>query len=110
MSEEKKLAKINSIRLGSGGYQDAMFGITFSFTGQGWGVDDFWGVWSREPDQYTPWTSQDRIQRIGEIMVRLMSVMKQAKVQSLEDLEGIPVEITLEHNTIKDWRILEEVL
>lgn len=110
MNEEKRLAKINTIKLGSGGYQDAMFGITFGFTGQGWGVGDFWGVWSRNPDQNSQWTDESRTKKIGEIMMKLMSVMKQAKVESFDQLEGKPVEVTFENQTLKSWRILEEVL
>ena len=34
----KKLAKISNVRLGFVGYQDAMFGVSFQFTGDGWGI------------------------------------------------------------------------
>lgn len=110
MAIEKKLAKINNVRLGSGGYQDAMFGLTFDFTGPCWGIGDFWGVWSRDPDENTQWTTEDRIQQLGKLMIDLMIIMKQAKVMDLNDLVGIPVEITIENMQLKGWRILEEVL
>lgn len=38
---EVKLGKINKVKFGSGGYDDAMFGVTFDLGGQGWGVGDF---------------------------------------------------------------------
>lgn len=40
----------------------------------------------------------------------LAEVMQKAKVEWVKDLKNKPVEIVLERNILKDWRILEEVL
>jgi hypothetical protein len=37
-------------------------------------------------------------------------LLKEAKVNSVDKLKGIPVEVTFDGNILKDWRILTEVL
>lgn len=107
---EKKLGKINRVKFGSGGYDDAMFGITFELGGQGWGVGDFWGTWTGDPSPYAKWTKEDQLRIRGETMGKIMDLMQKAKVNDLNKLQGVPVEITFESMTLKSWRILEEVL
>ena len=40
----------------------------------------------------------------------LSKLLNDAKVDSVDKLKGIPVEVTLEDNTLKEWRVLTEVL
>jgi len=40
----------------------------------------------------------------------LSKLLNDAKVDSVDKLKGIPVEVTLEDNTLKEWRVLIEVL
>ena len=40
----------------------------------------------------------------------LSKTLKEAKVSDVKDLVGVPVEIEFEGNSLKDWRILTEVL
>lgn len=107
---ETKLGKINKVRLGSGGYDDAMFGVSFELGGQGWGVGDFWGTWSSPPSTYAKWTVDDQMQIWNSMVLKLKELMEKAKVNEMNKLVGIPVEITFENNTLKSWRVLEEVL
>lgn len=107
---EKMLGKIDHVRFGMGGYQDAMIGVTFSFSMQGSGVGDFWGAWSIKRTEGAQWTEEDRIEQLGEIVMRINRLLQQAKVDDLMKLQGIPVEVTLESNSLHSWRILEEVL
>jgi len=107
---EKKLGKINRVKFGSGGYDDAMFGITFELGGQDWGVGDFWGTWTGDPSSYAKWTKEDQLRIRGETMGRIIDLMQKAKVNDLNRLQGVPVEITFESMTLKSWRVLEEVL
>lgn len=113
MSERKELGKIKSIRVGMGGYQDAMFGVTFDLGGDGWGVSDFWGFWSpsrMKHSEHCKWTEASRLQALTDAFVRLDSLMKSAKVNDSMKLAGIPIEVSFEGTTLKSWRILTEVL
>lgn len=107
-----KIGKIKSVTFGYGGYQDAMFGISFSLGSdkEHWGVDDFWGTWSREPDATCKWTKQEQDAEWAQTMRALKETMNNAKVSSLEQLRGKPVEVTFEGNILKSWRILTEVI
>lgn len=111
MNIRKELGKISSVSFGHGGYQDAMIGISFSFAGNsGWGVSDFWGVWSIERSKHAKWTEKDRINDAGKMVMKINDLLSQAKVSDVARLDGIPVEVTFEGNTLKEWRILTEVL
>lgn len=107
---ETKLGKIQNIKFGSGGYDNAQFGISFTLGGEGWGVGDFRGEWSGEPSRNALWTKEDRQERFGGIMVWIMDLMATAKVNDITRLADIPVEVTFDGNTLKSWRILTEVL
>lgn len=110
MTTEIRLGKIRSIELGYGGYQDAQFGITIDFEGDGWGVGTFVGHWSFEPDKYCKWTNEDRLKVFADVMVKAKDWISAAKKTSLSQLKNVPVEITLEDFALKSWRILTEVL
>jgi len=106
----KELGKIKSFDVGLGGYDGAMFGMSVTLGGQGWGVGDFDGTWTRTPDQHCQWTVEDQTKLWGEMCRRVAKLMEQAKVTSCADMVGIPVEVTFNGNKLESWRILEEVL
>lgn len=113
MSERKELGRIQSIKVGHGGYQDAMFGVSFTLGGAGWGVGDFWGTWSPALIKHTAssqWTEANRTEGLAEVCTKLAGLLKQAHVNDVAKLEGLPVEVTFEGNTLKSWRLLTEVL
>lgn len=108
-----RLGKIQEVRVGMGGYQEAMFGVGFTLGGEGWGVGDWWGFWSPSHLKWTEhckWTEQERLDALRDTFVRLDALMKDAKVTDSAKLKGVPVEVTIEENTLKRWRILSEVL
>lgn len=107
---EKKLGKIERATFGYGGYQDAQFGVQFTFSGDGWGCGDFWGAWPDEPGEYAKWTVDDQNKFLGDMCKRLAKVLEDAKVRTIDQLEGIPIEIEFDGMTRKSWRILKEVL
>lgn len=107
---EIKLGKISYCAFGFGGYQDACIGISFTFSGDGWGVGDFWGSWAIERGERAEWTEQDRINQLGKIVLRINGVLKEAKVENVASLIDIPVEVSFSGNTLSSWRILKEVL
>lgn len=108
----KEIGKIQSVSFGHGGYQDAMIGISFTLGSDkaGWGVGDFWGTWGMEPDKYTKWTKKDQVKILGETVLRINQLLSDAKVSDINKLQGIPVEVEFESNTLKSWRILTEVI
>lgn len=110
MAIENVLMKIESVTLGSGGYQGAMFGVSFTFSTKSTGIGTFWGAWGGKRSDHAKWTEQDRLNQLGEMCLKIDKLLTEAKVSSLDKLKGIPVEVTIENNTFKDFRILTEVL
>lgn len=107
---KKELGKIQRFDVGIGGYDDAMFGMSVTLGGQGWGVQDFDGTWTREPDQYCKWTKEDQLKHWANMCQRVLDLMQKAKVKTTAEMVGVPVEVTFENNTLSSWRVLEEVL
>lgn len=56
------------------------------------------------------WSAEERKLAIEEQMDAVYKLLNDAKVGTVSQLEGKPVEITVENNTFKDFRILTEVL
>ena len=110
---EKKLGKIESVRFGHGGYQDACIGLSVTLGNGSWGVGDSRANWDAEQikwSEHSKWTEEDRDGWYAEIMRYVSSLLKDAKVNSVDQLKGKPVEVTLDDNQLKSWRILTEVL
>ena len=108
---QKRLGKIQKIRLGDGGYDDAMFGVsvTLSMDGGSTGVGDFKGWWTNYP-KHAQYSEESWAHTHAETYVWLRNLMREAKVRDFKDLEGKPVEVMTDGNTLKSWRILTEVL
>ena len=110
---EKKLGKIESVRFGHGGYQDACIGLSVTLGDGGWGVGDFKGGWDPEMikrSENTKWTEEERNENLVDLMRFVSKLLKEAKVDSVDKLKNIPVEVTFEGMMLKEWRILTEVL
>lgn len=56
------------------------------------------------------WTEQDRSKQYDEIVRYISDLLDKAKVSDIYQLKGIPVEAEFEKNSLKNWRILTEVL
>lgn len=109
---EKKIGKIKSIRFGFGGYQEAMIGVTIDLGSEkdGWGVWDFKGTWGISRSEYAKWTEAERLTALGETAMWVAELLKAANKTSLDQLVGTPVVVTFDGFTMKEWRILTEVL
>lgn len=111
---EKKIGKINKIRLGYGGYQDAQFGLTVELysSKESWAVTDFKGFWSinTKCDKNCKWTEKDRDNSFANVMKLINTLLKESNKDSLDELKNVPVEVTFDGMTLKSWRILTEVL
>lgn len=104
-----ELGKITKASFGAGGYDDAMTGVSFTLGGESWGVSDFWGTWSTH-NARCQWTVDEQLRIWGETVARLRDLLAAAKVKSVADLVGKPVEVTFNGNVLASWRILTEVL
>ena len=100
---EKKIGKIISARFGLGGYDDAMIGISFSLGNDSWGVQDFWGQWA---------DNSEHIICNKAAAMSLTALFKDAKKGTLDELAGIPVEVTFDGpgGKLLTWRVLTEVI
>ena len=110
---EKKLGKIESVSFGLGGYQGTMLGLHVTLGDGSWGVSDTKGNWDSEQiecSDHCKWTESDRDEWFAEIMRYVSKLLKDAKVSSVDELKGKPVEVTFDGNMLKEWRILTEVL
>ena len=110
---EKRLGKIKNVYFGIGGYQDCQIGIHFTLGGDSWGVTDSNSVWDPQRikcTENTQWTEEDRTKSINDIVRYVSSLLKDAKVETVNELEGKPIECSFDGNMLKEWRILTEVL
>lgn len=109
----KELGKIENIRFGIGGYQEAMIGVHITLSGEGWGVctnDSAWDANMIKHTEHCKWTESDRDKQYSDIVRKISDLLKAAKVDSLDKLKGKPVEATFDGMTLSSWRILTEVL
>lgn len=105
-----ELGQIQKATFGWGGYQDTMIGLSVQLGGKSWGVADFKGMWGTEHTKNCKWTQQDQLRQLGEACMFLRDVLIKAKKQTVDQLVGVPVEVTFDNNTLKSWRVLEEVI
>lgn len=108
--ERTKLGQIQRAEFGMGGYQGAQIGISFTLSGDSWGVGDFWGHWAIKRSEHAEWSESERRDSLGDTTMKIATLLKQAKKQSVSQLAGVPVEVTFEGMTLKSWRVLTEVL
>ena len=112
----KQLGKISTVKFGHVGYQDAMLGIELSFEFPGGGIGTggspglTWDPELMERSKHAKWTEEDRDKSFAEHMRYVSKLLKEAKVNDVYKLKGIPVETEIEQNQFKDFRILTEVL
>lgn len=105
-----ELGSIKKASFGFGGYQDAMIGLSITLGGKSWGCGDFKGEWSIERTEHCKWTEESRLRGLGEACMFLCDLLKKARVNSVADLAGVPIEAMFDSNKLVSWRVLEEVL
>lgn len=110
MGERKELGKITDATFGLGGYQECQIGFWLVLGGEGWGVTAGSGAWSMKRTEFCKWTEQDRLESIGEAAMRLGDTLTKAHKHRVQDLVGVPVEVTFDGSLLKSWRVLTEVL
>lgn len=105
----KELGKITSLRIGTGGYQDAMFGVWLQLGGKSWGVADGRGTWATRSER-ARFSEEEWREEFAKSFLWLADLCEKAGVQDAQALVGQPVEIVFDGNKLESWRILEEVL
>lgn len=112
--QTKELGKIKSVKFGLVGYKEAGLGINFSLGGESWGINDCKSAWDYNIincDSHCKWTEEDRTAQYIDMIKFISNLLKDAKVDSIDKLVGIPIEATfINYNTLQSWRILKEVL
>jgi len=110
---EKRLGKLGDVKFGLGGYQDSMIGLHVAIDMKGSGVGDSKSAWDCNRvvwNERCKWTEENRSEQYDEIMRYLSDLLYAAKVDTIDQLKGIPVEVTFEGTLLKEWRVLEEVI
>ena len=110
---ETRIGKIESVTFGIGGPQDACLGLHLTFSGKGWCAGTALAAWDYtliKRSERTKWTEESRNEEFINILKRVSDTLAKAKVSSVEKLKGIPVELTFEDNTLREWRVLDELL
>lgn len=108
------LGKIKSVRVGLGNYQECMYGYYFTLGTDASSVNTSWCTWDPATivrSDYCNWTEADRDTELAMNDRKMSQLLKDAKVDNVNDLIGIPVVITFAgDNVLRKWRILKEVL
>lgn len=106
------LGKIQNIRFGLGGYDDAMLGISFTLGSdkECWGTHEFIGTWVSPPSEHANWTIESQTKLWGEMVRHIGSLLNDAKVGDIQKLIGKPIEAIFKDNTLKEWRLLTETI
>ena len=110
---KKTLGKISHASFGLGGYQGAMIGIHIELSIDEGGVSCGKHQWDKnriECSKHAHWTELDRDRGYSDIVRYISDLLNDAKVNTIKDLVGIPVEATLSDGSLKEFRILTEVI
>ena len=104
----KFLGKIDGVRFGFVPDCPFLFGLILDFKlGDGYGIGCSYTV---NISDACKWSAEERKEGIEEIIDSIVKIMQDAKVNDVIQLKNIPVEVTVENNTFKNFRILTEVL
>lgn len=107
---EQRLGKITKATYGIGGYDDTQFGLTLEFKDALGCVGHFNGFWIGKPSSNAEWTTDDQTMRLGGTALALYALLCDAKKTRVEELVGVPVQLTFKGQSLIAYRILTEVL
>ena len=98
---KKILGKIEKVHFGK--HSDyPWFGLELTFSGPGWGISTGTKYYLELEDNY----KEDSL----KLLYFIEGLLTKAKVDDISWLKGKPVEVEIEDQTFKSFRILEEVL
>ena len=106
----KILGKIDFAEYGTIRDYPFLIGIQLGFKlGDGCGIMDG-GKYTVNIDRECRWSEPERACAVTFSIERVYQILKDAKVNYVSQLVNKPVEVTIDKNTFKDFRILTEVL
>jgi len=100
---EEELGKIESVKFG---YNEYLFGLSLTLTGASWGTNTGY-YYNPSATDVSP---EENNKYLEEMIHNIQKLLKDAKVDSVEGLKNKPILCRFEKNSIKDFRILTEVL
>ena len=115
VNTEKYLGKITSVKFGHMGYQDAMIGLRLGFQfDECMSVTKEYCTWDPERMKRSPNASCSQnmlaLKTMTNMVCLISKILIEAKVDNINNLVGIPVEVVIEDCELKSWRVLTEVL
>ena len=106
---EKLLGKIDLVEYGIVTDYPSFMGLILGFTMSGYEVMS--GMkYTVNISPECRWEEAERQDAITKNVEFINGILKDAKVKYVSELIGKPVEVTIERNVFKDFRILTEVL
>lgn len=107
---EKILGKIDFAEYGTIRDYPFLIGLQLGFKlGDGCGIMDG-GKYTVNISEQCRWEKSERTIAVTASIDKVYQILKDAKVNYVSQLVNKPVEVTIEKNTFKDFRILTEVL
>ena len=106
---EKMLGKIDFAEYGTIKDYPFLIGLQLGFTMSGCGIMDG-GKYTVNISEQCRWEKSEREVAVTVSVEKIYKLLKEAKVNYVSELKNKPVEVTIENNTFKDFRILTEVL
>jgi hypothetical protein len=106
-----KLGKITNAQFGFIRDYPFLMGLILDFKmdGGSYGVG-CGGKYTINISKECKWNNNERSNAIVKQWDNIAELLKAAKVENVEELKGIPIEITLNNNIFHDFRILTEVI
>ena len=104
---QKELGKISAVSFGRNSDRPFLFGLELTFGGKDWGTFTMIGA---NMSDTCKWGEVERNEAFFDVCKKINKLLEDANVNSVDELVGIPVEVTFENNTLSDYRILTEVL
>lgn len=109
--EEKVLGKISVAEFGTVNDYPFLFGLQLMFSINRCSVGDGLKYTVNIEPSCKSWSNpEERTITITTYMEKIKIILDEAGVNYVSELVGKPVEVILENNTFKDFRILTEVL
>lgn len=106
----KILGKISFAEFGVIRDYPFLMGLNLGFTlGDGCSICDG-GKYTVNVGDSCKWSQRERQESITAMVDKVRDILKDAKALSVSELINKPVEVTIEDDTFKDFRILTEVL
>lgn len=106
---KRELGKIDFAEYGTIKDHPFLMGLQLGFSMGGCGVMDG-GKYTVNISKECRWEKSERLDAITSSVEKVYRILNDAKVNHVSQLVGKPVEVTIEGNTFKDFRILTEVL